>query len=313
MSLRILGLAILIIAAPHALEAQPVEKVWRIGVLWPSGAPPVSPRMESFRDGLRESGYVEGQNVAIEPRFAEGRERLRELAAELVRLNDNVIGTFGDLGMQIARETTTSIPIIALADDISAEALGGSLARPGGNLTGVSIFASELAAKRLEVLKQLLPRVSRVAALSDAAGHAQMKSTEGAARMLGVKLQIIDVRGRDDLGRAFEAAKRQRAEAVHVFSSPLLASLHRNIIALAAENRLPVIYQWKEHAEAGGLVSYGPSLVGVWRQTALVSGRVLRGSKPADIPVEQPTKFELVVNLKTARALGLTIPPSLLI
>lgn len=184
-------------------------------------------------------------------RFAEGRDRLHQLAAELVTLNVSVIATFGDLGLQIARETKTSIPIVALADDFGAEAHGGTLARPTRNLTGVSIFAPELSAKRLEVLKQLLPRLSRVAALSDAAGGAQVTATERAARMLGVKLQVIDVRGRDDLGRAVEAAKKQRAEALHVFSSPLLASLYRSIIAVAAENRLPTIYQWKELNRAG--------------------------------------------------------------
>jgi putative ABC transport system substrate-binding protein len=306
------GTGAVLLAAPFAAEAQQAGKMWRIGVLWPGGSPPASPRMESFRQGLRESGYVDGQNVVVELRYAEGGERLRELAAELVRFDVSVIATFGDSGLQLAQRTTTSIPIVALVDDFVGSALAGSLARPGGNITGVSLLAPELSAKRLELLKEILPRVSRMAVLSDPATGSQLKASEAAARSLGVKLQVLDVRGRDDLGRAFQAAKKGRAEALHVFSSPLLASLYRNIINLAAESRLPVIYQWKEHAEAGGLVSYGPSLVGVWRQTALVVGKILKGVKPADLPVEQPTKFELVINLKTAKALGLTIPPSLL-
>jgi len=296
-----------IVLAPLAAEAQQAgEKVVRVGVLWPGASAPRPPRLEAFREGLRESGYVEGQNVAIEVRYAEGSERLRELAAELVRLKVGVIATFGDLGLQIAQRTTTTIPIVALVDDFV-----GSLARPVGNITGVSILAPELSAKRLGLLKEILPRLSRVAALSDPAGT-QVKSMEDAARSLGVKLQVLEVRGRDDLARAFQSAKKERAEALHVFSSPLLASLYRTIIGLAAENRLPATYQWKEHAEAGGLVSYGPSLAGVWRQTALVVGKILKGTTPARLPVEQPNKFDLVINLKTAKALGLTIPPSLL-
>jgi len=298
-----------LLAAPLAAEAQQAGgKVVRVGVLWPGASAPRPPRLEAFREGLRESGYVEGQSVAIEVRYAEGSERLRELAAELVRLKVGVIATFGDLGLQIAQRTTTTIPIVALVDDFV-----GSLARPIGNITGVSILAPELSAKRLGLLKEILPSMSRVAALSDPAAGTQVKSMGDAARSLGVKLQVLEVRGRDDLARAFQSAKKERAEALHVFSSPLLASLYRSIIGLAAENRLPATYQWKEHAEAGGLVSYRPSLAGVWRQTALVVGKILKGSKPAELPVEQPNKFELVINLKTAKALGLTIPQALLL
>ena len=296
-----------LLAAPPAASPQPAGKVTRVGVVWPGASPPRPPRMEAFREGLREAGYVEGQNVAIELRHAEVSERLRELAAELVRLSVAVIATFGDLGLQAARRTTTTIPIITLTDDFV-----GSLARPGENITGVSLLAAELSAKRLELLREILPRLSRVAVLADSATGTQVKVTENAARSLGVRLQIVEVQGRNDLARAFQAAKKERAEALHIFSSPLLASLYRDIIGLAAHSRLPVTYQWKEHAEAGGLVSYGPSLPGVWRQTALVVGKILKGSKPGDLPVEQPNKFEQVINLKTARALGLTIPSSLL-
>jgi len=315
MNLGALVLALALFVPLSAAEAQEAkaERVWRIGVLWPGGSPPGPPRLESFRQGLGESGYVEGQNVAVELRYAESGERLRELAVELVRLNVSAIATFGDLGLQLAQQTTTSIPIIALTDDFVGSALAGSLARPGGNITGVSILAPELSTKRLELLKEIFPKVSRVAVLSDPASGSQLKASDAAARLLGVKLQVLEVRGRDDLGRAFQAAKKERAQALLVFSSPLLASLSRHIIGLAAESRLPVTYQWKEHVEAGGLVSYGPSLGGVWRQTGLVVGKILKGAKPNDLPVEQPTKFELAINLKTAKTHGLTIPQSLLL
>ena len=297
-----------VLAAPHVAAAQQISaKVMRVGLLWPGESAPRSPRLEAFRQGLSEWGYVEGQNVAIDVRYAEGSERLRVLAADLARSNADVITTFGDLGLQIAQRATTSIPIVALVDDFL-----GSFARPAGNVSGVSLLAPELGAKRLGLLKELLPRSSRIAALSDPATATQVKSIDDAARSLGVKFQVLQIGGGDDLAGAFQAAKKERVEALVVMSSPLLASLYRTIISLAAKTRLPTSYQWKEHAEAGGLVSYGPSLAGVWRQTANVVGKILKGIKPADLPVEQPTKFELVINRKTATALGLTIPPSLL-
>jgi putative ABC transport system substrate-binding protein len=223
-----------------------------------------------------------------------------------------VITTFGDLAPRAAKQTTTAIPIVALADDFVGAGLGPSLAHPGGNTTGVTIFSAELSAKRLELLKQILPRLSRVAALWDPTTPSQLRAAEEAARSLRVKLQVLEVRGPNDLGGALEAAKKGRAEALNVLASPRLSPLHRAIIDFAAENRLPAIHQWKEHAEVGGLASYGPSLYEMWRQIAQVVGKILKGAKPVDLPVEQPTKFELVINLKTAKALGLTIPPSVL-
>ena len=294
-----------ILVAPCAVAQQISTK--RVGLLWPGASAPRSPRLEAFRQGLSESGYLDGKNVAVDVRHAEGSERLRILAAEFVRSNVDVITTFGDLGLQIAQRATMSVPIVALVDDFV-----GSFARPAGNVSGVSILAPELSAKRLGLLKEILPKISRVAALADPAAGTQLKSMDDAARSLGVKLQVLQIRGRDELAGALQAAKKERAEALHVCSSPLLASLYKTIISLAAETRLPATYQWKEHAEVGGLVSYGPSLGGVWRQTAIVVGKILKGIKPADLPVEQPTKFELAINLKTATALGLTISPSLL-
>ena len=302
------------LAVPLAVGAQQeAGKVVRVGVLWPGPSAPPGTRMDSLRQGLRESGYIEGKNLAIDLRHAEGSERLRELAAELVKLNVSVIATFGDLAPKMAQQATTVVPIVALADDFIGAGLVSSLARPGGNMTGVTIFSPELSAKRLALLKELFPKVSRVAVIWDPGSNTQLKATEAAARLLNVKLQVLEVRGQGDLAGVFQAAKKGQAEALNVFASPLLSSLHQTILDFAASNRLPAIYQWKEHAQTGGLVSYGPGLSEMWLQTARVVGKILKGAKPADLPVEQPTKFELVINLKTAKALGLTIPPSLLL
>jgi putative ABC transport system substrate-binding protein len=310
----IMTLALSFLVASLVAEAQSAGKVWRVGLLWPGAAPPPPPRMESLRQGLREAGYVEGQNLAIELRYSDkGAERLRELAAELVRLDVHVIAAFGDLAPRAAQQATTATAIVAIADDVLGAGLITSLARPGGNTTGLTILSPELSAKRLELLKTLLPGMSRVVALWDpTTGVSQVTTTQDAARALKVKVQVLEVRGSADLPGLFQAVKREHAEALNVFSSPFLASLYRTIIDLAAEHRLPAIYQWREHAEAGGLVSYGPSLARMWHQTALIIGKILKGAKPADLPVEQPIKFELVINLKTAEALGLTIPPTLL-
>src|SRR6516225_299546 len=287
----------------------------KVGLLWPGAGPPVSPRLESFREGLSRSGYVEGQNLSIELRYASaGQQQLAEQTADLVRAKVDVIATFGDSATKIAQEVTNTIPIVALGDDLLGSGLIGSLSRPGGNTTGISIIAAELSAKRLELLSTIVPGLSRVACLWDpATGPSQTAMTENAARTMKLKLQILEVARRDDLDAAFHAARDDHAQAVNVFSSPFLASLYREIIDRAAEYRLPAIYQWKEHAEAGGLMAYGPSLPAMWEQDGAMVGRVLKGAKPSDLPVEQPSKFELVVNLKTAKALSLTIPRDFLL
>jgi putative tryptophan/tyrosine transport system substrate-binding protein len=303
-------------AWPFAARAQQEPaSVPKVGVLWPGGSPPGSPRMESFRRGLREQGYVEGRNVAIELRYAErGPQQLPELAAELVRLNVDVILASGDFAPKVAQQTTAAIPIIAFADDILGAGLVTNLSRPNANTTDLTIFSSELSAKRLEVLKNISPGISRVAALWDpTTGTSQVVETRNAAQSLNVSVQILEVRHSDDLPRALEAAKTERADALNVFNSPFLASLHRDIISFAAENRLPAIYQWRQHAEAGGLASYGPVLADLWRQCGLIVAKILKGASPGDLPVEQPAKLELVINLKTAKALGLEVPLALLI
>lgn len=298
-----------------ASAQQQGESVPKIGVLWPGAAPPASPRMESFRQALRQFGYVEGRSVVIELRYAEGGlGQLPELAAELVRLKVNVITAFGDLAPKIAQQATGTIPIVAICDDIVGAGLVASLSRPGGNITGFTLLAPELSEKRLELLQELVPGISRVAALWDpTTGKAQATISESAAQSLNLKLQILEVRNRDGLAGAFREARDGQAEALAVFASPVLASLYREIIDLAAEYRLPAIYQWREHVEAGGLLSYGAVLASMWRQSGVIVTRVLKGEKPANLPVEQPAKFELVVNAKTALSLGLAIPPNILV
>ena len=302
-------------AWPLAAKAQQGESTPRIGLLWPGDAPPASPRMESFRQGLRALGFVDGQNVAIELRYAQrGPQQLPELAAELVRLKVDVIFASGDFAPKVAQQATETIPIVAISDDILGAGVIATLSRPGGNTTGLTILSPELSAKRLEVLKDIVPGLSRVTALWDpTTGASQVTMTTSAALSLNLKLQVLEVRRREEVAAAVRAARSSQADALNVFSSPILASLHREIIAFAAEYRLPAIYQWKEHAEAGGLVSYGPGLAAMWRQSAIMVAKVLKGVKPADLPVEQPTKFELAVNLRTAKSLDLTIPPSVLL
>jgi putative ABC transport system substrate-binding protein len=304
------------VAWPLTARAQQQgDSVLKIGVLWPGVAPPASPRMESFRLALRQFGYVEGRNIAIDLRYAEGGVRqLPELAAELVRLKVDVITAFGDLAPKIAQQATGTIPIVAICDDIVGAGLVASLSRPGGNITGFTLLAPELSAKRLGLLQELVPGIARVAALWDpTTGKAQATISESAARSLNLKLQILEVRNRDDLAGAFRAARDERAAALNVFASPVLASFNREIIDLAAEYRLPAIYQWREAVEAGGLLSYGPILASLWRQSGVIVAKVLKGAKPMDLPVEQPSKFELTVNAKTALSLGLAIPPNILL
>jgi putative ABC transport system substrate-binding protein len=271
--------------------------------------------MEAFRHGLSESGYVEGQNIAIEVRYAGGRtERFADLIGDLIQLQVNALVTTGAQAGRVAQQMTKTIPIVALTDDIVGEGLVASLARPGGNTTGVTILGPELNLKRLQLLKDLLPKVSRVALLWDpSTGTSQLRAMDDAAQSLGVKLEALEVRTPDDFVGAFQAAKKERAEALNVLASPFLFAYHKTIIDLAAKHRLPALFQFTTAAQAGGLMAYGPSLYDLWQQGAYQVGRILKGAKPADLPVLQPTKFELAINLKTAKALGLTIPKTILI
>ena len=287
---------------PLAARAQQGDNVTKIGVLWPGASPPASPRMGSFRKGLSQLGYVEGRNVAIELRYAQGGpQQLRDLAAELVRLKVDVITTFGDLAPRIVQQATGTIPIIAIGDESLVRTDRQSFAprreyyRDHYPFPGTQRKATRIAATDG-------PRnVARSRLLGSTTGSSQAAMSENAARSLKLKLRIVEVQHRDDVVGAFRAARDSQAEALNVFSSPILASLYREIIDGAAEYGLPAIYQWKEDAEAGGLMSYGPSLPAMYEQAASHRGQGSQGAKPADLPVEQPTKFELVVNLKTAK------------
>jgi putative ABC transport system substrate-binding protein len=269
--------------------------------------------MEAFREALRQLGYLEGQNVVIELRYAQGGpDQLPRLAAELVSLNADVIAAFGDLAPKTVQQVTGAIPIVAVGDDILGAGLIGGHSHPGANTTGLTIFSPELSAKRLEILQAIVPGMSRVAVFWDpTTGRSQVTTAENAARALKLNLEIVELGSKADIVRAFRAAGDARSQAVSVLSSPFLASLYRGIIDSAAEFRLPAIYQWKEHVEAGGLVSYGPNLAAIFRQAATIVVKILKGVKPSDLPVEQPTKFELVINLKTARALGIDLSPAI--
>jgi len=308
-----------LLAAPLAAETQQADKVARIGYLGTRRG--VSPHLpEAFRQGLRDLGYVEGRNVVIEYRNNEGKnERLPALAAELVALKVDVILAAATPHALAAKQATRTIPIVfAATGDAVADGLVTSLARPGGNLTGLSFFTPELVGKRLELLKQTVPGISRVAVLWNPGGLGEntekdvLKRAEVAARAIGMQLQFVEARGPADFDRVFSDMTRARAGALTVLTSAMLFEERKRLVDLVAKNRLPAVYPWREFVDAGGLMAYGPDLADLFRRAATYVDKILKGAKPGDLPVEQPTKFELVINLKTAKALGLTIPPSLL-
>jgi putative ABC transport system substrate-binding protein len=307
------------LAAPLAAEAQQAAKVARIGYLVTNLA--VNPHLhEAFRQGLRDLGYVEGRNLVIEYRDAEGKpERLPALAAGLVALKIDVIVTPSTAQALPAKQATSTIPIVfAAASDAVADGLVTSLARPSGNVTGLSLLAPELVGKRLEQLKQAVPGVSRVAFLWQPGGAGEgtekdmLKRAEVAARALGVRPQFVEARGPADFDRAFAEMTRARAGGLTVLVGAMFIIAQRRLVDLAAKNRLPAMYGLREYVDAGGFMSYGPNVPDLFRRAATYVDKILKGAKPGDLPVEQPSKFELVINLKTAKALGLTIPPSLL-
>jgi len=312
------ALAVLL-ASPFAAEAQQAAKVARIGYLAGNLAATPQP-LEAFRQRLRDLGYVEGRNVVIEIRDAEGKlERFPALAAELVALKVDVIVAPSTPAALAAKQATRTLPIVfAGAADPVASGLVTSLARPGGNVTGLSLLAPELVGKCLELLKQAVPGVSRVAVLWQPGGLPErtekdiLKEAEVAARVLGVRLQVVEARGPENFDRAFSDMIRARAGALTVLTSNKFLGERRRLVDLAAKHRLPAVYPWREGVDAGGLMAYGPDFADMFRRAATYVDKILKGAKPADLPVEQPTKFELVINMKTAKALGLTIPQSLL-
>jgi putative ABC transport system substrate-binding protein len=290
-------------------------KIPRVGCVF-AGAVASQNSNEAFRQGLRELGYVEGQTIVLEARRAEGRlERMPKLVAELVGLKVDVLVVVGTPAAVAAKNATQTIPIVMMVNDPVGFGLVGSLSRPGGNVTGLSSYNEAISGKRLELLKEVVPGLARVGVLRNPMnpGHPiRWKETEVVAQRLGVALEALEVRGPEDFEAAFATAKQRNAQALLAFDDPLTVTYRSRITALAASSRLPVMYPYREFPDAGGLMSYGPSIVLLFRRAATFVDKILKGAKPADLPVEQPTKLELVVNVRVAKALGLTIPPSLL-
>ncbi len=312
----VLTLALAILATPLAADAQEQTKVPRVGYLSPRPGP--SHLDEAFRQGLHELGYVEGKNIIIDYRYAAWAwDRLPALAAELVRRKvDIVVATGGSATALAAKSATSTIPIVFTTADPVRAGLVASLARPGGNITGVNILTLELNVKRLQLLKEAIPEAVRIAVLvnpTNTTSGSALKDMEGAARSLGVGLLVQPVRDQKELSNAFSKATRGGAHALAVMNDPLFFAQREQIVALAARNHLPAVYEFREFVDAGGLMGYGTSLSEMYRRVATYVDKILKGAKPSELPVEQPTKIELVINLKTAKALGVTIPQSFLI
>jgi ABC-type uncharacterized transport system substrate-binding protein len=296
-------------------EAQQAKKVPRIGILSPLSSS-ADDLLDAFRQGLRELGYVEGRNIVIEYRSAEGRnDRLPELAAELVRLKVDVLVTTGPAAVGAGKQATSTIPIVmgAVGDAVDFGFVA-SLARPGGNITGMSWLGPELNAKRLELLKEVFPKVVRVAVLWDpATPKTYVRATEVAARSLGINLRVLEVAKSNEFDHAFATLTGDGAGALEVMPSTMFASQMRQLVDLAAKSRLPAIFPDERYAQAGGLLSYGPSFPEMYRRAATYVDKILKGAKPGDLPVEQPMRFEFIINLKAAKQIGLTIPPNVLV
>ena len=318
-NLKWLALGAMLLALCFPVGAQPTKKVYRIGYLSALSPSAESSRLDGFRQGLLDLGYVDGKNIVIESRYAEGKlDRLPDLAAELVRLNVDVIVTGGSPGTHAAQLATRTIPLVMTVIGDPVPRFVASLAKPGGNITGLTQISRELSGKRLELLKEAFPKISRVAVFDDAALTPQVKSgplqeTRMAAEAFGVKLQFLEVGGPNpDLDGAFRTVRSQRAGALIILPGPSLVVHRKRVVELAAKSRLPAIYPTSEFVEDGGLMFYGVDLVDLCRRAATYVDKILKGAKPADLPVEQPTKFEFVINLKTAKQIGLTIPPNVL-
>jgi len=312
------GTGAVLLAAPLGAEAQQAGKVWRIGYLQGSTREAQTHLIQAFEGGLREKGYTLGRDLVIEFRFADGRvERLPDLGAELVRLKVDVILTGVNEGTLAATKATTTTPIVMAGSfNPVEEGLVASLARPGGNVTGLTQDAgAEILTKRLQLLREINPKLSRVAALSGigiAYNQFQVRALEDAGRAMGITIVPVAFRGTEDLEEAFAEIRRARAAAVIVSGGPVVLSHRDRIAALALKNRLPAIGTIRQHAHSGFLMAYGADTADLWRRAAGYVDRILKGAKPGDLPVEQPVLFDMVINLKTAKTLGLTIPPSLL-
>ena len=306
-----LGAGALAFAAPPGSFGQQQGKVWRVGILSPTSASLSSPNTGAFLKGMRELGYVEGKNLVIEWRFADGKlERLPDLAAELVQLKVDIIVTAGATAISAAQKATTTIPIVmASTGDPVGSGFVKSLARPGGNITGLSNMAGDIAAKFIDLLRSVVPKLSRVAMLTPSTTYGELsKSVQAAAQKAGVKTLVAEASTPQEIENAFSMMVREKADAVFVGSPIVFAQQHRQIAELALKYRMPSLFQDRVTVEAGGLMSYGQKLTDSYQRSATYVDKILKGAKPGDLPVEQPVSFELVVNLKTAKALGLTIP-----
>ena len=313
-----LALGAMLLALSFPAEAQQAKKVPRIGLLTTGFPASIAHLLEGIKQGLRELGYVEGQNVLLELRYGEAKvEQLPLFAADLVRLKVDVIVAIPNPAIEAVRQATQTIPIVMpIGSDPVGVGFVASLARPGGNITGLSAYSPELNGKRLELLKETVPKLSRVALLMspNIPGNANdLKETELAARSLRLRTQLLEVRGSSDLDSVFKTMTKERAEALVVFpGQPTLFANRKQVVEIAAKNRLPAMYPLADYVNAGGLMSYGVINLDLFRRAATYVDKILKGAKPADLPVEQPTKFELIINLKTAKQIGLTIPPNVL-
>jgi putative tryptophan/tyrosine transport system substrate-binding protein len=314
--ITLLGGSAAVMLTPLQSSAQLSNKIWHIGVLETTSMVLNAPNFDAFRQGLRGLGYVEGQNLVIEYRSAEGRgERFAELAADLLRLNVDVIVTRGTPAVLAAKKATATTPVVmaAMGDPLM---IVSSLAHPGGNITGLSGYSTDLEVKRFEILKELVPGAVRIAGLYNMGNPItppQWNLLQTAAQKLAVELQLLDIRKREDIAPAFDAASGEHADALMVGIDALTQENRTLIAKLAADHRLPTIYVSREYIDAGGLIAYGPSYPDLYRRAAIYVDKILRGTSPSNLPVEQPTKFELVINLKTAKALGIKVPATLLV
>jgi ABC-type uncharacterized transport system substrate-binding protein len=316
MSPKIFGLALgaMLLALSFPAHAQQPKKVPRIGILFIGSRN--QPHLESFKQGLGERGYTEGKNIALEYRYAEGRQdRLPELAAELVQLKVDVIVVTADISAEAAKQATTKIPIVVTTGDPVAWGLADSLAKPGGNVTGLSVVLADLSGKRVEILRETLPKMTRLATLWDPSvrvGSTIFKETSLAAQGFSLQLHSFEVKTDQDIEKAFADMPKVRPHAVLVILSPLVTLHSRRIVELALKQQLPGIYPTRQFVEEGGLMAYGPLIGDLYRRAATYVDKILKGAKPADLPVEQPTKFEFIINLKAAKQIGVTIPPNVL-
>jgi len=313
----LIAFVILFLASAHPADAQQANKVPRIGMLFPASPSPAGPFIDAFRQGLHDLGYVEGKHILIEYRFAEGKEdRLPDLAADLARINVDIIVAGGGIATLAAKKATRTIPIVmGAAGDPVGSGIVASLARPGGTITGSTLISPDLSGKSLELLKETIPGLKRVALLTYPGGAStvlMLKETETAAQSLGLQLQILEAGGPEQLESVFAIAKKRGSEAINVLSNAFFGNQRKKIVELVTRAHLPAMYFDRQFVDAGGLMSYGANVAELFRRAATYVDKVLKGAKPADLPVEQPTKFEFIISLKAAKQIGLTIPPNVL-